>query len=109
MAYTKSQREEIVRNNTAFRDQIAGCLHTHARFLYDTDHETRPAGELRQVLSVLANPWPHVESAGRAVIYYPSQDSLSDITALDDAAVLALIPSVWPMLVAAWSGEVVTP
>ena len=109
MAYTKSQREEIVQTNADFRRKIAGCLHTHCRYLYDTDHETRPTGELRQVLSVLASPWPHVEAAGRAIVDYPSQDSLDDITALTDSAVLDLIPAVWPMLVSAWSGEVVTP
>lgn len=109
MAYTKSQREEIVRSNQEFRDQIAGCLITHTRYLFDVDHETRPDAEMRQILSVLANPWPHVEATGRAVIYYPSQDNLGDISGLDDQAVLALIPSVWPMLVAAWSGVTAAP
>lgn len=109
MAYTKSQREEIVQTNSDYRRTIAGCLFTHARYLYDVDHETRPAGELRVVLSVLADTTTFVTATGRAILLYPSQDSLSDITALDDTAVMNLIPAVWPMLVSAWSGEVVTP
>lgn len=109
MAYNKAQREEIVLTNQGYQRQISGCLYTHARYLYDTNHETRPAGELAVVLSILSNTQPHVTATGRAVLLYPSQDNLSDITSLTDAAVMALIPAVWPMLVSAWRGEVVTP
>ena len=109
MAYNKAQRDEIVLTNQGYRQQISGCLYTHARYLYDVDHETRPAGELACVLSILADTTAFITATGRAVLFYPSNDALADITALTDQDIMDLIPAVWPMLVSAWRGEVVVP
>lgn len=104
MAYTKAEREEIIRTNTQYRDQIAGCLYTHARYLHDAQAEMLSDRELRQVASILASPAPHIDAVARAVIHYPTNDSLSDIASLTDGSVMDLIPALWPMLVTAWSG-----
>lgn len=107
MAYNKAQREEIALTNGEFQRQVGGCLYTHARYLYDTDHSTRDANEMAIILSVLADPAPFAVSASRAFLQYPSQDSLADVTSVTDNAVLTLIPTLWPMLVSAWRGVVV--
>jgi len=107
MAYSKAQREEIALNNGEFQRQIGGCLYTHARYLYDTGHSTRPADEMAIILSVLADPAPFVVATCRAFLHYPTQDSLSDVTAVTDNDVLTLVPTLWSMLVSAWRGVVV--
>lgn len=109
MAYNLAQREEIVQTNQDYRRKVAGALSKHCRYLFDAQRANLSEAEQRQMLSILASPWPHVEAAGRAVIYYPTQDNLSDITALTDTAVQNLVPSIWPMLVAAWGGTLATP
>lgn len=104
MAYNKAQREEIALTNGEFQRQVGGCLYTHARYLYDTDHTTRSDDEMAVIRSILADPAPFAVSTSRAFLHYPSQDSLSDITSVTDNDVMTLIPTLWPMLVSAWRG-----
>lgn len=109
MAYNYEQRNSLAESDDTFRGQVVGALFTHAAYLYDGASPQPQGAELRIALSIISNIGPFITTTARAILYHAEQGELADVTSLTDGAVLTAVQTSWPMLVAAWTGEVVTP